>query len=121
MAAARPSLDEYLGSMPAADPAAQSLSFDRMMFDVCGEANHVRAAYEGARDDLGDCLKAFDRSCGRMYADPAVSIQRKYSLRVAEWLLKSWCVWGDSAITELSATRWFDAWQRERNMALLQL
>ena len=92
-----------------------------MMFDVCGEANHVRAAKEGAAGSLEDSLRAFDRSCERIYADPAVAPQRKFSLRTAEWILKSWCLWDSPDIPGSAATRWFDAWQRERNMALLQL
>lgn len=118
---AAPTLGEYLASLDAVAPGEGGIPFDRMMFDVCGEANHVRAAATRAGGDVAGPLRALGRACGRVYADPDVSPQRKFSLRTAEWLLRSWCEWGDPRITERSALRWFDAWQRERNMALLRL
>ena len=121
MPAPRPDLSAFVASMTAVDSAAEPRSFDRMMFDVCGEANHVRAAKEAGEGSLEDSLRSFERSCERIYADPAVTPQRKFSLRTAEWVLKSWCLWDCADVSSCAATRWFDAWQRERNMSLLQL
>lgn len=121
MAAKQPTLSAFLESMPGTDESAEPRPFDRMMFDACGEVNHVRRAVDGGPDALDDAIRSFDRSCARIYADPAVTAQRKQSLRIAEWVLKSWCLWGDGRIRRRTATRWFDSWQRERNMSLLQL
>ena len=121
MAEKRPELAGFLASINDRELSAERRSFDRMMFDVCGEANHVRAARERGDDSLGDSLRAFDRSCERVYTDPSVTPQRKFTLRTAEWVLKSWCLWEAPDVSSQAATRWFDAWQRERNMALLQL
>lgn len=91
-----------------------------MMFDVCGEVNHIRNAFENGAD-TDQAVKAFDRACSRVYRDHEVSPQRKISMRTAEWILKSAYIWKSNNISTASATRWFDAWQHEKNMALLEL
>lgn len=119
--AAMPTYDEYVRDFAGLEPSGESLPFDRMMFDVCGEANHVRAAARKGDGTVSAALRGFDRACARVYSDARVSQQRKFSLRTAEWLLKAWCLWGAEGVSERSATRWFDAWQHERNMSLLEL
>ena len=121
MSESYPALSDFVASIPEIDSSAESRSFDRMMFDVCGEVKHIRSSIAHGGEGLDDALRAFDRACGRIYESPDVSSQRKFSLRVAEWVLKSWSIWNNPVISEQSATRWFDAWQRERNMSLLQL
>lgn len=116
----RPELDEFIAELEAVDLGDAARPFDMLMFDVCGEANHVRHAYEEGRDALADALSAFDRACLRIYRDPEVSMQRKSSLRTAEWILKSWCLWEAGDVSGDTATRWFDAWQHERNRELIE-
>ena len=108
MSEPRPDLTEFLEGMCQVDPTAEPRAFDRMMFDVCGEANHVRAAAERDPGALGDAIRAFDRSCERVYRDREVSAQRKWSLRTAEWVLKSWCLWGADDVSDKAATRFLD-------------
>lgn len=120
MEATYPDLSAFLEELESVEPATESRPFDRMMFDVIGEVNHVCAAKEKNPAGLEDALKAFDRVCMRVYADPDVTPQRKFSLRANEWVFKMWCCWGVKGITRKTATRWFDAWQHERNLALLR-
>lgn len=115
-----PTLDEYLSQIDSFPVFEERLPFDRMMFDVCGEANHVKAEALRIGGDPVAASRAFDRACARIYGDAFVSQQRKETLRIADWLLKAgyvWCVPGFGG----APTRWFDAWQRERNLALLSL
>lgn len=115
-----PQFEEFVESVHDVESSGVSRPFDRMMFDVCGEASHIRAAVAAERDPAS-ALAAFDRACERIYADPDVTSQRKVTLRTAEWILKAWCVWEVPGISRETALRWFDAWQRERNMAMLRL
>ena len=119
--AAYPSLEEFVSQIDDVEPADEARPFDRMMYDVCGEVNHVRAAASRIGGDVDGALRAFDRACARVYADPEVTPQRKWTLRVEEWAFKLWCAWGVPGMSRESACRWFDAWLRERNPAVLAL
>ena len=114
------SLEDYVAQLDSFAPAEESGSFDRMMFDVCGEANHVRTEARRIGGDPEEAVRGFDRACARIYADPSVSYQRKFSLRTADWLLKAGLIWNVPGFGG-SPTRWFDAWQKERNLSLLAL
>ena len=115
-----PTLEEYLSQLDSFPISEGAASFDRMMFDVCGEANHVRAEALRIGGDPDAAARGFDRACARVYGDASVSYQRKLSLRTADWLLKAGFVWNIPGLGG-APTRWFDAWQRERNLALLSL
>lgn len=115
-----PQFDDFVASVDDIVPTGESRSFDRMMFDVCGEANHIRSAAAKGQD-VSPAVRAFDRACLRVYSDSGVSPQRKFSLRAAEWILKAGLVWGAPEVSSACATRWFDEWQHDRNMTLLSL
>ena len=121
MAAAYPSLVEFVSQVEGVELSGEARPFDRMMFDVCGEVGHVCAAAARIGGDVEAALRGFDRACARIYADPEVSPQRKWTLRVEEWVFKLWCAWGVPGMSREAACRWFDAWRRERNPALLEL
>lgn len=120
MEAAYPELTSFLNEIESVPLSAEPRPFDRMMFDVIGEVNHVCAAMERDPDGLEDALSAFGRVCMRVYADPEVTSQRKFSLRANEWVFRLWCCWGVKGISRKTATRWFDAWQHERDLSLLR-
>lgn len=120
MQAEVPALEEYLSQLSSFPAFEGGLTFDRMMFDVCGEANHVKAEALRIGGDPSSAAKGFDRACARVYGDASVSYQRKLTLRTADWLLKAGFIWNIPGLGG-SPTRWFDAWQRERNLALLSL
>lgn len=72
------------------------------------------------RASLERQLEAVDRICYRIYNDDTVPDTRKRTLRIAEWELWDFCLWGNTFHnTAETATRWFDQWRYDYNSELL--
>ena len=116
-----PTLDEFEAALSDYPLSEDSIPFDRMMFYTCGEASRVRAEARKLGGNVPDALRSLGRACARIYSDPNVSVQRKQSVRAGEWVLRAAYEWHVPGIKEESATRFFDAWARERSLKVLAL
>ena len=101
----------------------QKRNFYSQMMDVWGEVDKTVERFNRTHkvdDDLIKKCEFIHKIISVVRNCPGVNIDRKITLRIAEWELYDYMLWGNSwDNTEESIMNWFDQWCYEINYDLL--